>query len=177
MSNRSKDKGSAGERECGKILSKHLGGNFQRVSGSGAFTGGKNAFRKEFMSETQIRAAKSDLITPDHLPKMVVETKWYADFTFHALLRDDEIPVLDGSPKQREKGTMGWIEQIMVSIDPGDVWFLCFKINRLGWFIGFDRNLKDEFELGAHVVRKSYILTDMEPFLDKNKDKITQLCQ
>ena len=80
----SKNKGKAAERELSKILGDALDGNFERVPYSGAMIGGKNAHRKERMDEDQIRVSKSDIIPPSHLKRMVIESKFYADFPYHA---------------------------------------------------------------------------------------------
>jgi hypothetical protein len=120
----SKIKGSIGERELAKLLGGVFGGSFIRSAGSGAYVGGKNTIRKNFLSQGQTRSVKGDLVPPDFMPKFVVEVKSYADFRFHQLLTPAPCPQLDA-----------WVSQTLDCVDPGDVWCICFKVNRLGWFV------------------------------------------
>lgn len=55
---KSKDKGSAAERELCKLLGGIFNGPFIRSANSGAFVGGKNASRKANLSENQIDQAR-----------------------------------------------------------------------------------------------------------------------
>jgi hypothetical protein len=166
MPSKAKSKGSSGEREIAQFLSELYQASFIRVPTSGAYVGGKNSFRKEFLSAGQILASKGDIIPPDHLPKLVIESKYYADFPFHLLLFKE--PVL----KLEE-----WIKQTIDCINPGDVWFLIIKINRRGHFVLFDAILKDQFELNNYVLyNKKYVMTEFKDTFIKNKDKIAELC-
>lgn len=47
---KSKNKGNSYERDLGKFLAEVYGGSFIRSANSGAFVGGKNAFRRSTMS-------------------------------------------------------------------------------------------------------------------------------
>ena len=47
MSSKSKNKGKSFEREIANFLSETYSDSFTRVPDSGAFTGGKNAFRSK----------------------------------------------------------------------------------------------------------------------------------
>lgn len=157
----SKNKGKSGERELCKILEGIFGGSFIRVPSSGAFVGGKNAVRKESLSEGQIRNSKADIITPDHMPKFVLESKFYADFPFHMFLTSQDVPILDG-----------WIEQQLDCVDEGDFWMVCFKINRKGWFGCIEHT--NEFKLNHHIRYKTYSVFNLKEFLIDNKDKIIE---
>ena len=158
----SKNKGRAGESAAAKIFADIFGGSFQRVIGSGAFVGGLNAFRKKTLTDTQKRSSKGDIITDDILPKLVIEVKNYGEFPFHQLLQG-KCPILEG-----------WIEQHMIAIDDGDVWFVCFKISRKGWFICYDKKLN--LQVDSYAAFKSYIVTELVPCLTNNKDLIINLC-
>lgn len=164
MAVQSKRKGNTGERECAALLSKHLGGSFQKVSHSGAFIGGKNAFRKTSMSVNQIRAMKSDIIPPDEYSKLVTEVKFYKDLPYHAFATCSDIPKLDG-----------WIKELEFDCDDTDFGILCFKINRKGWSICFHTKYKDDFKLDMYIQYKDYIVTGFENFLLNNKDQIIKI--
>lgn len=158
----SKNKGKSGERELCKILEGYFGGSFIRVHNSGAFVGGKNAVRKATLSENQIRNAKADIVTPDHMPKLIVESKFYADFPFHMFLTSPNVPILDS-----------WIQQQLDIVDPGDFWMVCFKINRKGWFgcIEYD----NKFTYAHHIRYKTYSVFNLHEFLNLNKNLILEI--
>lgn len=160
----SKIKGKSGEREFCQKLGKIFGGTFIRVPNSGAFVGGKNAARKEILHEGQIKLAKGDIIPPDFLPKFVAECKFYKDFPFHLLVRQ-ECKQLDT-----------WIEQTLDCTDPSDIWFVLIKINRRGHFVCFDNQLKEEFTLKNYINYKDFIFTDFETFFEYNHRKVLELC-
>ena len=54
MSSPSKNKGSGFEREIAKYLSEKYSESFIRAPGSGAYVGGKNQSRTQFLHEGQI---------------------------------------------------------------------------------------------------------------------------
>lgn len=124
MPSKSKTKGSNGEREICKLLSDIFGGSFVRVPSSGAQVGGTNAHRLEKYSDTQGRAFRGDVIPPDNLPNLYIEAKSYKDFRFHQLLQPMGSPILDT-----------WIKQVDEGKVATDVWFICYKISRVGWYI------------------------------------------
>lgn len=165
----SKIKGSKGERELAKIFTTVFGGSFIRAAGSGAYVGGKNSFRKTFLSDGQTRAAKGDLVPPDFMPKLVVEAKSYDDFRFHQLLSAARCPQLDG-----------WISQTLDCIDPGDVWCVAFKIDRLDWYIVVPE-AGQGFVYGNHCVyqgaRATVRVTALREFLVQNRATLLQHCQ
>lgn len=164
MGQKSKTKGNAGERELAKILSERLGGNFTRVPSSGAFVGGKNAYRAGQLSETQNRIYRGDLIPPDHLSRMVIESKSYAEFPFHALLTPGPVPQLEE-----------WIAQVTGTLQDGDTWFVCFKITRKGWFVA--TAFRPDYALGNHTRYQGDILvTSLSEFFEVNKDIVVREC-
>lgn len=162
----SKNKGNRWEREICSFLSETFGGSFIRVSNSGAFVGGSNASRKQFLSNGQVRNAKGDIVPPDTLPKMVIEAKNYKEFPFHQLMTPGDCKQLDG-----------WIDQTLDCIDPGDVWFTIFKINNKGAYVCFDNRHIIDFQVGNHVRYKDYIVTEMKDFFTANKEKVEELCR
>lgn len=124
----SKIKGSGFEREVAKYLTDTYGQTFIRnVSGSGAYVGGTNNFRKARLTEAQIRHTKGDIVPPETFPRFNAEAKFYADLSFHQLL--DQCSLLEG-----------WLDQLMTAADPGDCSILFFKINRRGRFVAVQAN-------------------------------------
>lgn len=160
---KSKNKGKSGERELAKIFEGIFKGSFIRVPNSGAYIGGKNAFRVEVLSDGQIRNVKGDIIPPDFMPKLVLECKFYADFPFHSLMTEKTIPILEA-----------WIEQTTEVLDKDDIWFLAFKINRRGWFIVMDDHRAENYTIKNHAKYGAYVITEMKEFLKNNKDIILE---
>ncbi|PIB91009.1 hypothetical protein [Caulobacter sp. FWC2] len=162
----SKSKGNAGERELCRILADTFAGSFIRVPNSGAFTGGKNASRMATMSAGQVRASKGDIIPPDHMPRLVIEAKFYKDFRFHQLL--SACPQLDA-----------WLEQAAVSAGPDDLSLVCFKINRVGWYVALPTN--PAFTLGSHATYQTttgqYLVAPLGDFLARNQAEVLRLSQ
>jgi len=159
----SKIKGSNFERELAKTLSEIFKGSFIRSPSSGAYVGGKNAFRKNALSEGQIKNAKGDLVPPDFMNRLTIECKNYASFKFHQIMMPGYCAQLDN-----------WISQTLDCIDPGDIWFVCFKITRLGWFVAVP--IGNDYVFGNHCIyqgeyAKVYV-TELKTFFETNKDKI-----
>lgn len=161
--NSNKNKGSQWERDIAKFLSTTLGGSFIRTPHSGAYVGGKNAYRKDSLSDGQINASKGDIIPPDDL-KMVIEAKAYKDFAFHQLLT--------GNCRQLDE----WIAQTLVCIVEGDIWFTIFKINNKGSYVCFSKDHAGHFTLVDHCTYKDYIVTDMRSFFETNAKAVQVLC-
>ena len=107
MSSKSKTKGNTWERDVANHLSALYKEKFIRVFSSGAYVGGKNTIRKEFLQDGQIRMMKGDIIPPD---------KW-KHFNCEC--------------KQLET----WLSQLIEVADVGDINILMFKITRKGKFI------------------------------------------
>lgn len=123
MPSPSKIKGSGFEREVAKYLSDTYGEPFIRnVSGSGAYIGGRNSFRKQSLSEAQIRHTKGDIVPPETFAKFNAEAKFYGDFAFHQLFTVNSL-------------LESWLEQLMNVADEGDVNILFMKFNRKGRYI------------------------------------------
>lgn len=111
-----KQKGSSFEREVATFLSKLYGESFIRAPGSGAYVGGKNQSRTEFLHEGQIRSFKGDIVPGESFKNFNAECKSYADFPFHLVLTGD-CKVLDG-----------WISQMMDVADKDDLNILFYEI-------------------------------------------------
>jgi hypothetical protein len=123
MSSKSKTKGSSYEREVAKFLSDTYGEPFVRVPNSGAYIGGSNAHRKNFLDGNQAKSFKGDIAPPDTWLHFNAECKNYADFPFHLLLTR-ECKVLDT-----------WLEQLLAVEDTGDLNILFIKITRKGRYV------------------------------------------
>ncbi len=163
----SKAKGNRGELELCKKLSAIFGGSFIRVPNSGAFTGGKNAFRKQTLSDGQNRASKGDIIPPDFMSKLVLEAKWYKDFRFHQLIQPGNCTQLDE-----------WIGQALDAVDAGDLWFVAFKINLRGWYIAIPHEGSDAYAFGNHCVYTGqfgkFVVTEALEFFETNREIILE---
>jgi hypothetical protein len=170
MTSKSKTKGNTFERQISKFLGETLGGNFMRVPNSGAFQGGRNAYRKKSLSKTQDMSTKGDIIPPDNLSKLNIEAKNYQNIAFHQ--------IINGECKQLD----GWIEQTEIVAGPTDISFTIFKITRKGSWVVFRESLKDNFTLSSYVIYNknnniTYIITDYESFFIDNKEKILEIGQ
>ena len=166
MSNRGKSKGNTGERIIAEFLSNLYGQKFIRVPNSGAFLGGANAFRKAQLDEGQIATFKADLIPPSNMRKLVIESKFYSDFPFHNLIKNQPIAILDK-----------WIQQAKDSADHDDFWVVVFRINHKGSFAVTDQSMQHHFIFGDYAKYQTYVITEFENFFTTNKDKIFELVQ
>ena len=171
---KSKTKGKTFEREVATFLSDLYNESFTRVPHSGAYIGGKNATRKDKLSEGQVRGFKGDIIPPDNWDKLNIECKNYADFPFHALLHVSDIPLLDQ-----------WIEQTYDAADDGDLNLIIMKFNRKGKFVMFEkkssiRKVGQQVHLVPsyqHAYYKDWIMMDFDQFWFANKELVKQFCQ
>lgn len=144
MAAKSKNKGKGFERDLCKIFRELYNENFERVPNSGAFVGGKNAFRKSSLTEGQIRGTKGDIIPPDDWKYFNCEAKNYADFPFHHLVQNKEIPVLEQ-----------WLEQTQDAHDEGDLDMLFMKFDRKGIYWCIPKDLFFMFDIPRYVVYTS----------------------
>lgn len=169
MTSKSKNKGNTFEREVAKFLSDLYSAPFNRITNSGAYVGGKNAFRKETLSEGQIRSHKGDIVPPDSWKKFNAEAKSYADFPFHRLLSNVEIPLLES-----------WIGQSLDAADTGDITFIFMKFNRIGRYIVYQQT--DGLCANRYIDYNSkkygtWRITNFEEFFEMNKDLVKKLCE
>jgi hypothetical protein len=167
MPSPSKNKGNSWERDVAKHLSELYGETFLRSQGSGAYIGAKNAHRKEFLHEGQIRSFKGDIIPGQSFPKFNCEAKSYADFPFHQLFQ--------GNVKQLDL----WIDQLMTVADPNDFNILIMKFNRKGKFVAveFDKNRDEPLFVERHFIYESvkwgrWVIMDYTKFFELNKDYV-----
>ena len=161
MSSANKNKGKRGEREVADHLSSVFGLNFERVPNSGAFTGGKNFFRKAKLTETQNLLAEGDLIVPDQLKHLCFEIKTYKDFSFAGVYT-------------KNKQLDDWIKQ---ASSTEKVWFLIFKINHAGAFVVFDKKIQGILKIPScfSIYNDYNIIVSMQNFFENNKDNLLYL--
>ena len=156
-----KAKGSSFEREVANFLSKTYGESFIRAPGSGAYVGGKNQARTEFLHEGQIRSFKGDIVPGQSFSKFNAECKSYADFPFHLVLTGN-CKVLDT-----------WLKQLMDVADDGDLNILFMKFNRKGKFVVVQSKntwVTDQFTYYSSKDLGDWILMDYDHFFKHNKD-------
>ena len=169
MPSKSKNKGKTFEREVCTFLSQLYSDSFTRVPDSGAFTGGKNAYRRETLTEGQVRAHKGDIIPPDDWKFFNAECKNYAEFPFHNLLTQ-QIPVLDS-----------WLEQTRAASDKGDLNILFFKITRKGTYIAYQLE-GSFFHTDRHIDYKdskniTWRITGFDEFFRHNQKSFEHRCK
>ena len=161
MSSPQKNKGSGFEREIAKYLSEKYGESFIRAPGSGAYVGGKNQSRTEFLHEGQIRSFKGDIVHGQSFSKMNVECKFYADFPFHLLL-SGECKVIDA-----------WLDQLMDVADTDDVNLLFMKFNRKGRYVAVQSKLtwvSDNFVYYTSKKQGDWTIFEFDSFFNHNTD-------
>ena len=161
MSSPSKTKGSTFEREVAKHLSDLYQESFIRAPGSGAFIGGKNQSRKEFLHEDQVRNFKGDIVPGQSFPAFNCECKNYADFPFN-LLFAGKCKVLDS-----------WLNQMMDVAEPDDMSILFIKVTRKGKFVCVQAKytwVTDNFLYYSSEKHGDWIMVDYDQFFMYNKD-------
>jgi hypothetical protein len=170
MPSPSKAKGNTFERHIADFLTELYGERFMRVPGSGAYIGGKNTHRKEFLHEGQIRSFKGDIIPGESFPRFNAECKSYQDFPFHQLFSGSS-RILDG-----------WIQQCVDVADPGDFNIIFMKFNRKGTFVAvqaqpntsplhFTRHFNYASGINGH-----WMIMDHALFWELNADTVRRLC-
>lgn len=167
MPSKAKTKGSGYERTVATFLTNLYKESFIRAPGSGAYVGGSNSHRKEFLHEGVIRVMKSDIVPGPSFPKMNCECKAYKDFPFHQLF--------SGNVKILES----WIEQALTAADSGDFTLICMKIDRKGQFVVTPYN--DQIDQNNALVYTSnqhgdWIFQDACTFWEYNAQTVKILC-
>lgn len=158
-----KQKGSSFEREVAQFLSKLYGESFIRAPGSGAYVGGKNQQRKQFLHEGQIRSFKGDIVPGQNFSKFNAECKSYKDFPFHLVLTGN-CKVLDG-----------WLDQMMDVAEDNDLNILFMKFNRKGKFVCVPSSLTwvtDQFLYYTSTKHKDWLIIEFDHFFEHNKDLV-----
>ena len=160
MSSKSKTKGKSWELDVCLYLSALYNDSFIRVPGSGAFIGGTNQFRKDYLSEEQIKLSRGDIIPPVKYPFFLAECKNYAEFPFHQLISKERIVLLDS-----------WIEQVEHDVtSENDLWLLFIKITRKGAYVLYPIRKLDDLQHGVRY--RQYWLCDMNYFFKCYKDEL-----
>ena len=149
---KSKNKGKSYERDVANFLSELYGESFTRVPYSGAFVGGQNIKRTATLSEDQTRGYKGDIHPGPSFPKLVIEAKNYAEFSWPSLALNKTSAQLDD-----------WIQQAIDSCEPGDMWLLCIKITRQGQFVLWDPNMWNMPDNGGNHY-KQYVYKEYDAF-------------
>ena len=171
MPSASKTKGNTFERATAEFLTRLYGETFMRAPGSGAYIGGKNTHRKQFLHEGQIRTFKGDIIPGENFPRFNAECKSYQDFPFHQLFTGSS-RILDG-----------WIQQCVDVADPGDFNIIFMKFNRKGTFVAvqaqpttsplqFTRHFNYASGLNGH-----WMIMDHALFWELNSETVRRLCR
>lgn len=167
MPSKSKAKGSSYERQVAEFLSKTYGEKFLRnLSGSGAFTGGKNAHRKQDLPEDMARHVRGDIIVPESFALLNCECKSYSSFPFATILTQE--------CKQLEK----WLDQLVQSGDEHSVNILFFKITRVGQYVAVPKKYNWALTNYIHynsVKHETWIVCDLETFFSSNTDTLKQI--
>ena len=158
MTSKSKSKGKSWERDICLFLSKLYDDSFIRVPNSGAYTGGKNEFRKEYLTDEQIKLSRGDIIPPSLFCNFVVEAKNYAEFPFHQLVKKNPIVLLDT-----------WIDQVETDSSDKDLWLLFIKITRKGTYVLYDTNKLSSLQYG--VKYKRFWFCEMQYFFQNYKNE------
>lgn len=155
-----KNKGSGFEREVAKFLSDLYSESFIRAPGSGAYVGGKNQSRTQFLHEGQIRSFKGDIVPGQSFSKLNIECKFYADFPFHLLL-SGESKIIDA-----------WIGQLLDVADTDDLNMLLMKFNRKGRYVAVQCNLTwvtDNFFFYGSKKFGDWYIMEFDSFFKNNK--------
>ena len=164
-----KAKGSSWERDVARFLSGLYGETFIRAPGSGAYVGGVNKARKEYLHEGQIRAFKGDIVPGQSFPKFNAECKFYKQFSFHRLLQPEPLPQLED-----------WISQLMDVADDGDFNILIMKFNQIGKFIAVESKHnstnKNYIDYWSNTTGSNWRISDFEEFFTRNSELVKTLC-
>lgn len=170
MPSPSKAKGNSFERQTADFLTELYGEKFIRVPHSGAFIGGKNTHRKEFLHEGQIRSFKGDIIPGESFPKFNAECKSYKDFPFHQLF-SGHVKILES-----------WIDQCMDVADPGDFNIIFMKFNRKGTYVAVQISNNSPLHLVrwlnyGSIKHDHWAVMDHDTFWDLNSSVVKDLCR
>lgn len=158
MPSKSKAKGNAWELEVAKFLTETYGETFIRIPSSGAFVGGKNAFRKDTLGSAQVQSKKGDIHPPESWKHWNLECKSYADFPFHQLWYTD-VKILDA-----------WIQQQKDVEDEGDLNLILIKISRKEKWVLFPQGLG--FVVDRYLLYKGWYFVNWDQFWDQDQNRV-----
>jgi hypothetical protein len=167
MTSKSKTKGSSYEREIAKFLSDTYGEPFVRVPNSGAYIGGANSQRKNFLDGNQAKSFKGDITPPDTWSHFNAECKNYADFPFHLLLT--------GECKQLDT----WLGQLLAVEDTNDTNILFIKITRKGRYVCVQSKLTwvaDNFTYYTSQKHGDWMIFEFDSFFLHNIPILKSYC-
>ncbi len=166
MPSAGKNKGNTGERMIASFLTELYQAKFIRVPNSGAFLGGANNHRQQLMDSGQIASFRADIIPPSHMRGLVIESKFYSEFPFHKLVKNEKIPLLDG-----------WIKQLEENITATDFSVVVFRINRQGSFAVFDKKWLPRLHVENHACYNHYVITEFQSLFENNRDVIAEIAK
>jgi len=161
MTSPQKAKGSSFEREVANFLSKTYDESFIRAPGSGAYIGGKNQSRKQYLHEDQVRSFKGDIVPGQSFVNFNAECKSYADFPFHLMLT--------GKCKQFDT----WLGQLMDVAEVDDCNILFMKFNRKGKYVAVQTKftwVTDNFILYTSSEHGDWVFIEYDHFFLLNRD-------
>lgn len=165
MSNASKNKGSAYERQFSENIQTVFNLPFRRVPNSGAFLGKSNIIRTEQLDSNQINILSGDIIPPKELSHIDFECKFYRDIGKIGSWFDGNSIIDD------------WIKQASTTTKP--YWFLIWKLNNLGEFILFKRDypltINGNLLIYGGIYFISRLTWDEKGFFNINKEKLLSL--
>lgn len=164
MPSAGKNKGNTGERMIASFLTELYNAKFIRVPNSGAFLGGANHHRQQLMDSGQIASFRADIIPPSDMRGLVIESKFYKEFPFSKLVKNEKIPLLDG-----------WIKQLGENVTSRDFSLVVFRINRQGSFAVFHEKWLPELVVGNHARYLDYVVCDFHDLFTVNRDKIREI--
>ena len=160
--NASKNKGKGYEREVCKIMEGYFGGSWQRTFTSGGFLGGANAWRAKVLSQSQIINNSNDVVPPDEYKNANIECKFYKEFEFHHLFREEGNKTLNS-----------WIDQVWDSgIDMKKGFpLICMKFNRVGSYAVCWKDKIQDLDyvklqhFNYHYNNNDYVIFELDTFL------------
>lgn len=151
MPSKSKNKGNTWERDIARFLSDYYSESFIRTPHSGSYTGGKNAIRRNQLSESQTRSFKGDIVPPEDWIYFNSEAKFYKEFPWHQLYSGKAL-ILNQ-----------WIAQIYSAADKGDFNILFMKFNRQGKFVSIERKHISTYPI-HYMQYRDWIIVDFDIF-------------
>lgn len=170
MTSPQKAKGNSYERTVAQYLTKLYGETFIRAPGSGAYVGGKNQSRTQFLHEGQIRSFKGDIVPGQSFGALNAECKSYADFPFHQLY--------SGTVKILES----WLDQLMEVADTGDFNILFMKFNRKGSYVAVQTKAfvhtgdTQNFTTYNSPKHGTWLILGYDQFFEHNTERFKELC-
>ena len=100
---------------------------------------------------------------------------------WHQFIQNQPIKILEHQSKGKEQS--GWLQQCYDSVGENEIWFLCMKFNNQGWFVLYEQDMAQTYNLDAgnkivwysKTFQKWYEITNLSCFFQKNRDKIKEM--